>query len=63
MLLPFLSLCYPAFQSIKDNLSDFRQVALLFILCCIDYSPLTAATPGRTFPSIASRRAPPPVEM
>ncbi len=34
--------------------------------CCMgmgeDYSPLMAATPGRTLPSMASRRAPPPVD-
>ena len=28
-----------------------------------DYSPLTAAMPGSTLPSMASSRAPPPVEM
>ena len=33
-------------------------------VCCgfVSY-PLIAATPGSTLPSIASRRAPPPVEM
>ena len=29
----------------------------------MNYSPLIAATPGRTLPSIASNKAPPPVEM
>ena len=34
-----------------------------FCYLSVGYYPLIAAIPGRTLPSMASRRAPPPVEM
>ena len=47
--------------SIKEPLPKWITAHFKSIL--VDYSPLIAATPGSTLPSIASSSAPPPVEM
>jgi len=47
----------------KAPFEDEQGFAVMYGEKRRDYSPFTAATPGSTLPSIASRRAPPPVEM
>ena len=51
--------CFRAGEPRPYELND----SIIRGLTYTDYSPLIAATPGRTFPSIASSKAPPPVEM
>ena len=56
----------PRPYELNDSIIRGLTQLLFFILyqrIYTDYSPLIAATPGRTFPSIASSKAPPPVEM
>ena len=48
---------------IKSINSAVNRAVYWNFIKAVNYSPLIAATPGRTLPSIASRRAPPPVEM
>ena len=48
----------------KSGLSKNESPLWCFLALCLwIYSPLMAATPGRPLPSMASSRAPPPVEM
>lgn len=46
----------------KSGSLDRRNLIVVYVLKARYYSPFIAATPGRTFPSIASSIAPPPVE-
>ena len=62
--------CFRAVEPRPYELNDSSIRGLTQLLFFIlyqgiytDYSPLIAATPGRPFPSIASSKAPPPVEM